>query len=1105
MKSHIIVLIAFGLMCVLLIDYSPVQAQDEHPLPLLDRALMMAGTSRSECSISEPWESGYITGARMPVLVDTLANPFYLPLFTQVFGEHFSGSRGSVSPVEILENTFEMLNLDTAIQKPMKNEPISLVDALELLQTTHQRGLIKSELRENLAVQIEKWPTELQEAVTILVQAFTKASLERRKAIELLSKPEIEKLTLDIQKWVELPDFSSGNLFLAGVDEQWPTDLQLLRKVDYSHLFNAARIMAEAVEMTRTRLQAAIGKLDVKQHDELLLEFHSAAGTIIVGGAGINRYEKDAAMLIDLGGNDIYRNNAGGFIDAFDGVCCLIDMEGNDLYESNKTGNLAGAITSVSILVDYDGHDIYRAGCLSQGAAFCGVAMLYDESGNDTWTGSCFTQGAAAFGIGLAIDVGGDDAFICRSIGQGFGTTLGAGVMVNVAGDDTYSAGPAWDNNDQKNFDLSVFCQGSGVGFHSPDKRAHTSLYGGIGFLVDGRGDDNYISGNFSQGASRFGSMGLLIDCAGDDGYQSGNFSQGSAVDWSSASLIDQHGSDWYLAGDSCQGSAVNHSSGFLLDYDGDDKYMLNGLHGQGHARETSSLGLMIDYRGYDSYNGGSLTKGCTVLPAIETNISAGIFIDQRGNDTYFPCKFSLAENNKTWKNSHNAVGIDTPDVPEMYFAHERALSRFQHYDMSPVIDLESKSETSRLGSVDPYVCFHALAPVISNGTDSIPIMVKAMQRGHDSFRRIMEEGLGQILLDSSLKEKWEETLSPLILNLDPSTRQWCVLYLQNTGDSSLLEIIRPLLMDNDAKVRNVAIKTILYFHDTESAEHLKHIVVYDSEASNRLAALTALGKLNGERYIDVFRTALIDSSLAVHLTACEWVEHLNDVKSVGTLQLLVSNKEKLIRISAAETLIKLGQKNGFPVLIDALDTTRPLKSPHDNSLSLIDFLKEYSGQQLPWDSDSWREWWRTHEAGFAMKTNLNARSEYQNLFKTISRSSSSQLLRSLSDLKKKYPFYKGFNEKLAPWIRMKSKSALDKSHKRTARKLVKYAVEMNPSDPENWSMLSEILFAENDPSGAMEAVVKSIELDSKNLQYRKLRDIYRKALPEKNKTEGKD
>ncbi|MCD4655404.1 HEAT repeat domain-containing protein, partial [bacterium] len=950
MKNHRIILLT---ICFLfLLSPGLTLSQEDDPISHLDQALFLANISRADCSISEPWESGYIIGGRMPALVDSLANPFYLPSFTQVFGGHFSGSRGSVSPVELLDNTFEMLNLDISMQKSVKTENMSLVDALEQLQTTHHRGLIKPEYRESLAIQIETWPTELQEAVTILVQSFTQASLERQKAMELLSRDDIETLVNDLKKWVVLPGVSNGNLFLAGVDDKWPTNLQLLRKIDYSHLFYASRIMAEAIEVTRSRLQAAMLKIKMNGHEEILLEFHSAAGTILIGGTGINRYEKDAALLIDLGGNDTYRNNAGGFIDSFDGICCLIDMEGNDSYESLKPGSLGGAFCGVSILVDYDGHDVYRSGCVSQGAAFCGVGMLYDESGDDTWIGSWFTQGAAAFGIGLAVDVGGNDAFICRSIGQGFATTLGTGILVNVAGDDTYSAGPIWDDRERMDMNVSVFAQGAGVGFHSMDKFGQSSLYGGIGFLVDGRGDDQYLAGNFSQGASRFGAMGLLLDGSGNDGYQATNNSQGAAMDWSSACLIDQRGNDWYLANDTVQGSAVNHSSGFLLDYDGDDKYELTGSHGQGHGREVLSLGLMIDYRGYDKYEGGPFTRGFAVCSLTETEKATGIFLDHRGNDTYGSYPSSLAKNNSIWQRSSDGTGIDTPDVPEMYFARERALSRHQHYDMSPVTDLEKGVNTSRLGSIDPYISFHALAPVILHGADSIPVMVKAMQRGHDSFRRIMEEGIDQIMLADKTTEKWDEMLSSLLQNLDPSTRQWCLLRLLRTGNPSLADIIRPLLTDNDAEVRRVAVQTISRMQDNKSDVYLRHMALHDPEPATRLTALNALGKHEKKENISVFRESLIDSCLAVHSVAGNWVEHFNDLDSVGTLQLLASNSDRRIGLSAAKSLIKLGEKSGFPILIDALETKLSFQSPHDQSEPLIEFLKEHSGQQYPWDAE---------------------------------------------------------------------------------------------------------------------------------------------------------
>jgi len=1073
----------------------PADAQTPTPQPsILDDALETAGITRADTEISRPWESGYTTAGRIPVLVDVLINPLYLPAFTQVFGARFSGTRDTVSPHKLLENAFEMLNIDIRAQKPPETRPMSLVDALEQLQALHHRGLIEPSYRSDLAARIEPWPVELQEAMTLMVQAFTRASIERREAIRGLSREDLEKLTDALRQMTVRPDMNDGTFFLTGVDAEWPANLQDIRRIDYERFFSAAEIMTEAIEMTRTRFQAARQKLPPGIHDELLLEFHSAAGTICVGGTGINRYYEDAALLVDLGGNDVYRNNAGGFSNAFDGISCLIDMDGSDLYETDESGRLGAGICGIGILIDYDGNDVYRSGCGSQGVALCGVGMLYDESGHDTWIGDTFTQGAAAFGIGIAVDVGGNDAFICRSVGQGFGTTLGIGLLVNVNGADSYSAGPAWDDPDTRAMDRSVFAQGAAAGFRAPDPLRQSCLYGGIGFLVDGKGDDRYAAGHFSQGAARFGAMGLFLDCDGRDIAGASSHSQGCAMDWSTACMIDQAGDDRSTAGEAGQGVAINHSAGFMLDYQGDDIRSITGDHGQGYARETSALALFLDYRGYDTYAGGTGVRGYAAPQFSEPDYPVAIFIDHRGKDTY-P---DGGGNNRqwTWSYDRGGVGIDTPNDPVLYFAHEHALSRNLHYDMSPVTDLEKGADTSKLGSGNPFESFHALAAVIDMGEAALPVVVKAMQRGHDPFRRIMEEGLGQILLNHPEYDSWKKEILPLTDNLDPQTRLWAAIQLSRNAGSELVPKFRALLEDTEAPVRRVAAGALGRLRDADAFMPLTQMALNDPDPGNRKEALHALGTIDSDDAGDVFREALNDLSLPVHLEAKRWIEKNRDPKSVGTLQLLASSADAMIRLSAAETLIKLGEKSGFPVLIDSLETMPRTGDSRDGGLDLPAFLSEYSGHTFGWDVETWRQWWMEAEAGFDLDTAMKARNEYLKLQRSVGRETPGHLLRKLDRLRDKFPEYRGMDSRLAPWIRAKAAEALRQNASKTAEKLGDYAVAMDPGDPDAWSVLSEARYARNDYQGAHDAIVQALEMKSDNTHYRRLREIYRKALP---------
>lgn len=1061
---------------------------------LLDDALDKTGASRSDLSISEPWESGIITAGRLPAIVDALINPLYTAPFAQVFGARFSGSRGTVSPEKLLDNAFDMMNIDLSGYNHLESQPMSLLDALEQLQASHHKGLIEPEYRGQLGQQIASWPTDLEEAVSILVQALTQASLLRAEALSLLSPDEVNQLTESVAQITSDPEFPDGNLFLTGVNDNWSRILTNFSKVDFASMFYGAAILCDAIEMTRSQLQAARLQIPVCS-DSPLLDFRSAIGQITVSGSGIDFHSTDFALAVDLGGNDVYAGS-GSTNGNSGGISCLIDMAGNDHYESHRPGSVGSAILGIGIWIDYEGNDNYRSGVVSQGSAIGGVGLLYDEDGCDSYFADVFCQGAAAFGIGLSVDVSGDDSLICRSIGQGFGTTLGLGVLVNVAGDDSYVARSQITENNRE-YPPSVFCQGSGAGFQSPDNNSRISYFGGIGLLVDRKGNDRYLAGNFSQGASRFAAMGLVLDCEGQDTYQGGNFSQGTAIDWSAAALIDQAGNDIFFAGDSVQATAINHATGILLDYDGDDRYLFTGQHGQGHGRECGSLGLLIDYRGFDRYEGGPFSRGSVINLYNSTNHARGLFIDHRGKDIYSSRECSTETgigpggNNMEWIMDYGGIGIDTTHIPSMYFINERALSRHLHYDMSPVIDLEEGVQVSRLGAGDPFLSLFALERVVEKGKDIVPTIVRAMHRGHDAYRRTMEECLGHFVLQNPDPAELESQLAPLLENLDPKTRQWCLVQISRRHLASTADLVMPHLHDTEPAVRRTAARILGNMNESMAETELLQTAIHDIDPGCRLAALNALTKISPQDNLWVFRTALGDPCPAIHWTARNHLLELNDVIAIGSLQLLTSNSNLFIRVSAATALIQLGDKSGFPILFDALEHVNRYRSPHDTAQPLSQFLSEYSGMNFEWDSTAWKNWWIESEASFSLRKTIDARSDYMHLYQSIMTLKPERLLRDIDQLRRKHGQYYGLDRRLAPYVRTSSKMAFMNGSQLLAERLIDYALEMDQADPESWALQSQILYKDDDIEGAVTALTEALRIEPANSHYRKLMDVY--------------
>ena len=116
----------------------------------------------------------------------------------------------------------------------------------------------------------------------------------------------------------------------------------------------------------------------------ILYKQESDAGTVIICGGGNDYHTANAALLIDLGGSDIYLNNQATPVPGNFSTSVFIDCGGDDYYSSTDgTGQGCGDL-GVGILIDLAGNDTYTGIEMMQGSSFGGIGVLYDAAGNDT-------------------------------------------------------------------------------------------------------------------------------------------------------------------------------------------------------------------------------------------------------------------------------------------------------------------------------------------------------------------------------------------------------------------------------------------------------------------------------------------------------------------------------------------------------------------------------------------------------------------------------------------------------------------------------------------------------------------------------------------------
>ncbi|MBI5848867.1 MAG: PDZ domain-containing protein [Nitrospirae bacterium] len=401
--------------------------------------------------------------------------------------------------------------------------------------------------------------------------------------------------------------------------KQWSRTLAISAKVDRAGLFGALSpllsfLTPENLPLLKEDLMRRFGA----GSGPILYDATTSLGRVIVGGIGPNVYTEDAALILDLGGDDLYLNNAGGTRPGMP-VALVIDWGGNNQYISRENFSQGAGLLGGGLLLDLGQDATFSSLDGSQGAGFWGLGLLYHGSGKAAYQARRYSQGTGQMGIGMLICGRGDDHYSCSFGGQGLGLFGGAGLLIDQAGDDTYQLGGL--EPDFRDPGKSTVSMGQGFGRGLRPDKTQEGVPGGIGMLIDQKGNDRYIADYFAQGASYYYGLGILRDLSGDDQYLSGRYSQGAGIHSSIGFLLDEGGNDSYYAsfgvaqglghdfgigvledsggnnrfwgGTLVQGAATNGSIGILIDLSENGQRM-SVSNAQAYAQEENSIGLMI-------------------------------------------------------------------------------------------------------------------------------------------------------------------------------------------------------------------------------------------------------------------------------------------------------------------------------------------------------------------------------------------------------------------------------------------------------------------------------------------------------------------------------
>gem|GEM_PF-4851727 len=624
------------------------------PDVIINQAISAAGASRANLSMSVEKQ---FRGAkyRLPDIERTFNNPFGMEKYARDMCLGYDGCGNSLGMTLLTAfhqqgmwyKKFSQPDFSSAAKLSLENKFQRLYE-LDNKKLPEDAGL---RIKEQLA----GLPDEVKQGIGILLDATAQAARLRREAFAKLTPADwqvLNKVKDDL--WSRQPVY---------------TDL-LLDKVDFPKLLEAAVSVASGVDSARPLLVAGVAKMNGQA---LEFELDTPSGLVAIGGMTGNAYLKEAVLIIDLGGNDVYASGAGSSARVASGISLVMDLSGDDLYISREKYAQGAGVFGVGMLVDCAGDDRYNDEksrvSFVQGSALAGIGLLWDDGGNDSFYADSNSQGAAHIGVGMLVKNGGSDYYYALDSSQGFGSSLGLGILLDKSGNDRYVGGDLYPDDIRGKMDYSNFCQGAGHGNRTAvhrSKEIGIGMAGGIGVLMDFAGNDSYSAGGFAQGTAYWDALGLLIDVSGDDSYRATEYAQGGCVHVAAAGQFDFAGNDAYRNTASLTlGTGKDYSIGVHIDTSGDDSY--DALEDSMGMIMGGGVGLFIDGAGNDTYNMYSHYPGRGDINAYggaeeNSKCAVGIFLDLAGDDTYKtnkPAPGLAVGDGNTWSLGKMAVAVD--------------------------------------------------------------------------------------------------------------------------------------------------------------------------------------------------------------------------------------------------------------------------------------------------------------------------------------------------------------------------------------------------------------------------------------------------------------
>ena len=926
------------------------------------------------------YENSYRFACRFP-LVDYVSNqPLYMKQWTEEVSEKFLNLQAEEG-IKVTNYALELLR-DT-----QEFPSMSITENVELLDD------FKDMLRSR------SFSVEYQNAVSNLVEKYLISKSMISKAKEDLS-PEDIKFFNDNPGYFLIPDGEHMPAITGDVSTHFEF-IEHARKFKFQYMFFAAKIMSEAIydywNATNNMEVSDIYSESSASKEPFIYVTNSLR--IVIRGVGDDVYTKDAHLLIDIGGDDVYYNNAGGCRSSFEEIAVCIDHSGNDRYDAPNDLYVQGfGFLGCGFLADFKGNDVYDAKHFAQGAGVCGVGVLWDESGLDKYSAHAFCQGAGMFGLGMLLDGNGEDLYDCATLGQGGATTLGMGILSDLSGDDRYYL--AIDESKDKLGIFPGYGQGGALSFRNYPWKKKLTAYGGAGLLFDASGNDRYwTKGWCDQGGSYIMSLGALVDISGNDHYTA-NTGQGSGIHITNAILIDKDGHDIYEGDFRTGGSGGDRSAGFFIDYAGNDIYR-SKTSSYGTGAKPMSYSLFIDYKGEDTYicsepkneivfNSWHSFGG--VWPGTKPyNWPYAICIDLGGEDDY---QVRFHKNNAERSSFGHGIFIDTEwNEGDVIGEISNNLKKQKLPELSERIKGSTYYENiTELLSSSAFIRFQVIGKLIQDSTDVIPYLAEILKTSENrNVNRDVMEIIHYFLVNEKLSENSEKVIISLLNSPDEEIRYIIAddigMWEMKIGEDALLQTS---ISDTSADVRYAALKSLTILKSIKGLPIARRLCEKDPSEKVRRIATAYLGAVDDG--IDPFPLLSYilehDSSPSVRVEAAEVLGKLKEDRAVLLLKKASQSFDVYLQRTAGKSLAEMGYIEGIEILIESLSF--PSIDAFENyNYNVPNFIAMYSGYDMSeserYDKTKWEEWFSANKNSIDIQKNLEDLHAYKALQDSLS------------------------------------------------------------------------------------------------------------------------